>query len=204
MGSIEAVDLHGQGVTRRQIGRLGRANAAARQLALRRPPLQTAQRFADIEAEAGIEGEGAIVERSLDETNARCAALESAIHDRLHEFAADAMVLNSRIDGDGADAGDDRALIETVAAHDAAVDLRHDAVKAGMAEHEIHDAESNFRTRKVAGKIMFGVDGGECAVADSAAGSGVRERSLADGDVRHSDSPGEQEKYTEADAAERF
>ena len=66
---------------------------------------------------------------SLHQADPCCSAFIGTIHDGLHKLSANSTILNTRIDCDGADARDDGALIETVAARENAIHLSHDAIK---------------------------------------------------------------------------
>ncbi len=67
----------------------------------------------------------------------------------------------------------DRALVEAVAAENAAFDFGDNAVDAGRGEHRIDDAEGGLRVGEVAGEVVGGVDGGEGAIADVCADGNV-------------------------------
>ena len=66
----------------------------------------------------------------LEQTNSDEFALRAREYG-VHQFASGPGVLLASFDSDGADAGDGRPLIETIASDDAAAGFRHDAVKAG-------------------------------------------------------------------------
>ena len=74
------------------------------------------------------------MEGGLHEADSGSSALVGAFDHGLHQLAADALVLRVGVDGDGADAVDDRALVKAVAAENAAIAFGHDAVNAGRRE----------------------------------------------------------------------
>ena len=135
--------------------------------------LHAGEGLADVKAERRVEGKRAIVKGSLHQPDSCCAALVGTVDDRLHELAADAPVLDGRVDGDGADAADDGAFIESVAADDAAVAFGDDAVDAGCGEEHGDDSNGYISVGEVTGKTVDGVDGAEGVVTDLAAGGGV-------------------------------
>ena len=109
--------------------------------------LQAGERFADVEAEGGVEGERAIVEGGLDQTDSGGALLVRAVHRGLHELTTDAEVLYVGVDGDGANASNQGTLIEAVAADDPAVVFGDDAIEAGAREHHGEQADGSLRVR---------------------------------------------------------
>lgn len=92
------------------------------------------------------------MEGRLHEAGSGGAGLVGAIEDGLHESAADAKILRGAIDGDGADAANAGAFVKAVAAHDAVVDFRDDAVEAGVGEQVSVQADGGFRRGKSRGK----------------------------------------------------
>ena len=146
--------------------------------------LDAGERLAYVEAEAGVERERAIVKGGLHQPDAGGAALCCAVHDGPHEAATDARVLRGGIDGDGTDAGDDGALIEHIAADDAAIDLGDDRVEAGSRKHICEQADGGLRAGQIGGEIVRRVEGGEGLVADLAAGGAVLGRGWTDAHFR--------------------
>ena len=106
--------------------------------------MQAGEGFPDVEAERGVEREGAVVEGSLDQADSWGVLLEGAIHDGLHELAAYSEVLNGRVDGDGAYAADCGTLIESVAAYDSAFAFCYYGVKVGTGEHHREYADGDL------------------------------------------------------------
>src|SRR4029077_12784550 len=97
-------------VTSFQVRRSCQPDRAAWNNPFARAPLQAGERFADIEAEASVKRERAIVIGGLHQAHSRRAALICAIHDRLHQLASDAEILRAGIDGNRTDAGDTGTL----------------------------------------------------------------------------------------------
>jgi hypothetical protein len=117
----------------------------------------------------------------LQKSDARNSALAGAFHYGHHQLAADAMVLNAGINGDGSYAGDSRPLIQAVAAHDASLDLGDDAVKPRMLREQPREhSNSYFRRGEIRREAMILVDLGECFKADSPAVLSVIRSRLAD------------------------
>ncbi len=158
-GAIEAVDTLRERVARVKIGRAGGSNGAAGNGSLGSPALHAGEGFANVKSERRVEGQRAIVKGGLYQADSCRAALVRAVNDGFHELAADAPVLDGRVDGDGADAVDDGALVEAVAAEDAAVAFGDDAVDAGCGEEHGDDAGGYISVGEVAGKTVSGVDG---------------------------------------------
>ena len=117
--------------------------------------LHAGERLADVEAEGGVERERAVVEGGLHEADASGVLRGGAVEHGLHEQAADAAVLCGGVDGDGADAVDDGALVEAVAAEDAVVVFSDDAVEAGRGEE--HGEEAGWSARRRESRV------GSCA-----------------------------------------
>src|SRR5262249_3734313 len=86
---------------------------------------------------------------------------------------ADADILYRRIDGDGTDATDQRALVETIAADNASAAFGNYAVKTGSGEQHREQTHRGFGPGHVRRKAMLATDGGERVVADFAADGGV-------------------------------
>ena len=63
------------------------------------------------------------MEGCLQQAYPGCLALRRTVEHVLHQLCADAAVLHGGIDGDRPDAGDDRALVEEIAADHATVEL---------------------------------------------------------------------------------
>src|SRR5262249_13374059 len=123
-------------------------------------------------------------------TDAAKPALIAAIDHRAHELPSDPAVLDMGIDGDGTDAGDLVALVETVAAHDAATILGDDAVEAGIAEQQADDPDSELLAGHFVWEVVLLRYRAERFVEDAAAGADVVRcgRSDADGTI-HSTPP---------------
>ncbi len=155
----------------------GRGIRAARR---RGAPLHAGERLARVEPELRVERERAVVEGGLHEPHAREVARRRALEHPAHQAAADAAVLRVGVDRDGADAGDRRALVEHVAADDAAVVLGHDAVESRMREAQGEEGDGDVGVREVRREAVLRVDPGEGSVTDPAAGLGVGRRRRAE------------------------
>jgi hypothetical protein len=68
------------------------------------------------------------VKRRLHQSNPRGPLLVRSVHHRLHQHPANPPVLRGRVNRDRAHAGNQGTLIQTIAAHNAAFMLGHDAV----------------------------------------------------------------------------
>jgi hypothetical protein len=64
------------------------------------------------------------------------------------------MILHIGIDGDRAHASDDGTFVKDIAPHDAAIDLRDDAVETGSGKQCGKQAGAGLRPRKIAGEIV--------------------------------------------------
>src|SRR3954452_11552078 len=118
---------------------------------------------------------------SLHQADAGGASLGCAIQDGLHELAAGSKILRGGVDADGADAVNDRTLIEDIAADDPAVVFRHYAIQAGAGEHPGEQTCASLGSGKIAGKVVSRIDGGKGLVADVATDGRV----LGRGDTHH-------------------
>src|SRR6185312_5856123 len=181
-GAVEAVDGDGESVAGGKVCGGGGAHGAVANGARGGAALHAGERLADVEAEGGVERERAVVEGGLDEPDAGSMLRSGAVEHGLHEEAADAAVLCCGVDGDGADAVDDGALVDAVAAENAVVVFSDDAVEAGGGEEHAHEADGEFGAGEVGREVVRGADGGEGVEADLAGGGGVGERGGADSD----------------------
>jgi hypothetical protein len=182
-GAGESVNLKGESVAGVEVGGLRGAHGAAGDGARGGAALQAGEGLARVEAEAGVEREGAVVEGGLHEAHAGSASFGGAVHDDLHESAARAAVLHGGIDGDGTDAVDDGALVKAVAADDASVAFGNDAVEAGAGERDGEQADGGLGRGEVAGKVVLRIEDGEGVVTDAAADGGVFRAGGTDGGV---------------------
>lgn len=179
-GSVETVNAAGEGVAGIEVRGGGGANGATGDGAVAGPALHARERLADIVAEAGVQRERAIVESGLDEADSGGVALAGAVHDGLHEAAADSVILGFGIDGDGTDAANRASLIQTIAAENAALAFGDHAVDGGVREHHLHQADGMVGVGKIAREVVGGIDAGECSVADLTGGDGIGRRGLSD------------------------
>ena len=90
----------------------------------------------------------------LQQANSRELSFGSARQYRLHEHSSNAGVLRTRLDGDGSNAGNRRALIEAIAADDAPVGFRHYAVEAGVRKHHREKPDGVLGRRQIGRKIV--------------------------------------------------
>ena len=110
-----------------------------------------------------------VVERGLDESDARSPLGARPIECMFHELTSDLRTLNFRVDGDRAEAYDARALVEKIASDDAAVDFGDDSIEAGMRKHGRQEPGGNFQRRPIGREVVFLGDPGEGLVADLSA-----------------------------------
>ncbi len=94
----------------------------------------------------------------LEQPNSGESTFARAFDDGFHEDASNAPVLNVGRDGDRADPGDSGALIEAVAANQAPIRFRDDAVKARMGKEHPEKADSGFGRGKFEAESVFGAD----------------------------------------------
>src|SRR5271157_4071307 len=91
--------------------------------------LHHGKRLARPEPELGIEAQRTVVVGRLDQPDARKIPRCEVVDHRLHEVAANALVLHHRIHRNRTDAGNWRALVGEVAADDPTLILCHHAAK---------------------------------------------------------------------------
>jgi len=75
-----------------------------------------------------------------------------------------------------ADAGDDAALVETIASSDPAVHFSHDALKIPMTEEHAQEAGGGFRRGKLQFEVVLAIDGSERCKTDWTANRRIRGR----------------------------
>src|SRR5262245_39564543 len=91
----------------------------------------------------------------------------------LHEVPANRAVLYSGSNRNRAEAGDHRAFVEEVAAHNAPIQLCHDRIHPWMRQPYHHTFYGDFRRRVVSGKVVLLGNGLEGLIADGATHSRV-------------------------------
>jgi hypothetical protein len=126
----------------------------------------------------------------LHESNPRQVPCPHPLQHVLHQLAADHAILCGGIDGDRSSAGNRRALVHKIAAHDPPVALCNHAIKAGVGEQTRQQPDSDVWRGKISWKVVLFRDGFERFIADRAAELGLfrPRRSQCDG---HSSSPSE-------------
>src|SRR5580700_4947158 len=92
--AIESVDAMGQRVAGVEVGGRGGPDFASGYGKRPRRALDAAERLADVESQAGIERERAVVEGGLDESDAGGLLFVSPLDHVMHETAADSGVLH--------------------------------------------------------------------------------------------------------------
>src|ERR1700722_284456 len=127
--SIKSMHPSGQHVAGIQISRLCRPHHTSWNIPLEGPSLDAGEGLPNLEAEAGVKRERAIVIRSLHQPHSRGTPLVGSSHHRLHQLAPNAEVLCAGIDGNRANASDHGTFVEAIATHDAAAAFRHHTVK---------------------------------------------------------------------------
>jgi hypothetical protein len=111
------VSVHGyaDAVRHIEIGLGRRSHRVAVDWISDRRPLQRHQQFARVESELRVQAQRSVVIGGLVESNAGEAFCSSSLHYVQHQLTAHAGVLHPGVDGDRADAGDNRTLVEKVA-----------------------------------------------------------------------------------------
>src|SRR5881628_2623673 len=115
----------------------------------------------------------------LEQTDSREATFSRTVHYGLHQDPSDTPVLNVRRDRDRPDPGNRGTLIQAVAANNAPIKLRDDAIEARMGEEHPEKTHSGFGRRKFRGKVVLAADRSESLVANTAAKTGVGGRRTA-------------------------
>src|SRR5690242_6465584 len=110
--------------------------------------------FARLKAQLEIKRQGTVVIARLDKPYPGQSKLLPALHDRIHQGAAGAVILKRWIDGYGPDARNRIAFVQEVAANDISIDLRHQAKKAFMADQAGEKAGGYFGTWEIGLEIM--------------------------------------------------
>src|SRR5476651_892911 len=149
------------------------ADFIAREFLAERLPLEDRHGLPSAKTKLGVETQRAVVKPGLKQAHASCSLPARAIEDILHQSPTDAAVLPCRIDGDRPDAGNAGALVEKVAADDAAPGLGDDRIDAGMRQQHRHEATRCFWRGKIWREVMGRADRLEGFIADGATGHGV-------------------------------
>lgn len=110
---------------------------------------------------------------ALEKPDAGKAALPRALHNGLHQQAANPGVLLSRLNRNWPNTGNRVALIQKIRTDDAAVDLRYDVEKSWVTDHVAEQASRNVWRRQIRNEIVCFGDGLKCAIANRARLSGV-------------------------------
>ena len=100
-----------------------------------RVALHARQVFAHVVPKLRIQRERSRVKSSLDEPDTSEILRRRAIMHSVHQTPADGAILHRRINRDRPHACDHIAFVEKIAAHDAPINLRHDAVKLWIRDH---------------------------------------------------------------------
>src|SRR5271165_2850039 len=98
------------------------------------------------------------MKRRLNEPDTGSVVFMSAVHHSLHQLAADPEILHAGVDGDGADAANHGALIEAIAANDAAVGFSYHAVEARARKHHRKEADGGLWPWKIARETVRRAD----------------------------------------------
>src|SRR3989442_57076 len=77
-----------------------------------------------------------------------------ALEERLHQRAADAVVLSARVDGDRPDAGDDTALVDERAPDQLAVTFGHEPGMTGARDHGADQEARELGRRRLDRQIV--------------------------------------------------
>src|SRR5579863_296942 len=121
----------------------------------------------------------------LQQANTRELSFGGAREDRIHQFSSHPGVLRAGLYGDRPDARDGRTLVETVAADDAAVRLRHYAVKTGMRKHHAENSDGGLARGQIRRKVVGCIDVEKGLITNGSARRRIFRRGAADGDLGH-------------------
>ena len=97
--------------------------------------LHARQVFAHVVAELRVKRERTRVKASLNKSDTSEILRSSALVHSVHQTSADRTILHRRINCDRPDACDRVAFVEKIAADNAAIDLRDNAVELRMVKH---------------------------------------------------------------------
>ena len=101
--SMESMNPLRKSITSSHIGGLGRSDGTSGDTSLQGSSLHAGKRLPDIEAEACIKRERAIVKGGLYQPDSGGASFVGSIHDSSHQLTANAVALRGWVDGDWPD-----------------------------------------------------------------------------------------------------
>jgi hypothetical protein len=125
-GTVVAVHRHAEGVAGGKVTGGARTRDTTFNLAPEGWPLQAGEEVADLKAQAGVERQGAVVVRGLEQPGAGEPSLGRTAQGLGHEVPPDPLVLVGWIDGERSDPEDSCPLVHEDAGHQPAFDLCHD------------------------------------------------------------------------------
>ena len=131
--------------------------------------LQCCQRFANVEAQFGVQAHRAIVVSHLDKSDTESVSLGAALQNRCHQCATDLTVLPLRVHRHRTHAEDRSALIEEIASDYTSVGFGDDTEEAGMRHERGHEFGCHVYRREVGWKVVAPRDRLERLKADAPA-----------------------------------
>ena len=117
--------------------------------------LQCCQRFANVEAQFGVQAHRAIVVGQLDKSDTESVSLGTALQNCCHQCATDVTVLHLRVDRHRTHAEDRAALIEEIASDYMSVGFGDDTEEAGMRHERGHEFGCHATDGKSGGKLWL-------------------------------------------------
>ena len=177
---LEVIAGHGRILAAR---RLGLDAVPVIRLAHLTPEQVRAYRIADnkLALDAGWDEE--LLVRVLDETHAIETILACVLMNVSHQAATNALVLNSRINSERADASNAIALVKEVAADNATIVFGNDRIETRMIEHPGHQSARNVGGRKVRREVVGPRHGCERLETDHTASLGVLRSARSQQDI---------------------
>ena len=119
------------------------------------------------------------MEGGLAQPHTGHATRRSPVDHRLHQSAADALVLHSGLDRYRPDPDDRGSFVEEVAADDLAVALSDHAIEPRMIDQHPEQPSGDFGGGEVAREPVLIIDRTECIVTDATTRGGIVRRGRA-------------------------
>src|SRR6185369_13142673 len=167
--AVKSVDERADAIARLEVRRFRRPNLITGKRRVDGRALHARNRLSGLKSQRAVQGEGASMVRSLEQSHARVRLLANALESGFHQATTNSTVLRIGIHSNRPESGDRRALVEEVTAHDFAIKQRNNAEEMRMREQHLHETTRVLHRRKVGREIVAGGKAAKGRVADSAA-----------------------------------